>query len=151
MAYDPNLSPVGWYIASYLLRFVELADQRNADPERRFCTWENTTLVKAADLDDAYDKVVALAHSAAKPYKGGPPPSVDVQWIFEGVSELAPIYEEIEDGSELMWAEYTRKLKNIRRRARTKGSSVKNPMVSKVEDQPSLSSASRRSAASSAP
>jgi hypothetical protein len=127
MAYDPNLSPVGWYIASYLLRSVELADQRNDDPERRFCTWENTILIKATDLDEAYDKVVAVAHSAAKPYKGGPPPGAGVQWEFEGVSELLPIYEEIEDGAEVMWAEYTRKLKNIKRRTRAKGQFFQKP------------------------
>jgi hypothetical protein len=127
LVYDPNVSPVGWYIASYLLRFTELADQRNDDPERRFCTWENTILVKAADLDEAYDKVVAVAQVAAKPYKGGPPPGVYVQWVFEGVSELLPIYAKIEDGSEVMWAEHTRKLKNIRRRARTKGQFHQKP------------------------
>ena len=26
MSYDKNVSPVGWYIGSYLLRFVELDD-----------------------------------------------------------------------------------------------------------------------------
>ena len=28
MTYDKNLSPVGWYVVSYLLRFVELNDDR---------------------------------------------------------------------------------------------------------------------------
>jgi len=45
MAYDPNHSPVGWYIGSYLLRFVVLGEERNDDPERKFLVWENTVLV----------------------------------------------------------------------------------------------------------
>jgi hypothetical protein len=120
LSYNPNISPVGWYIGSYLLRFVELEDQGNDNPERRFLTWENTILVKAANLNDAYDKVVAVAQGATKPYKGGRSPGVDVQWVFEGVSELLPIHEEIGDGAEVMWAQYSKKLKNIRKRARTK-------------------------------
>jgi putative component of toxin-antitoxin plasmid stabilization module len=43
----------------------------------------------------------------------------DVQWIFEGITELLPVYEKIADGSELMYREYQRKLKNIRKRVRS--------------------------------
>jgi hypothetical protein len=117
--YDPNHSPVGWYIGSYQLRFIVLGEERNEDPERKFTVWENTVLVQAQSLDEAYDKVVAIGESH-KPYKGGKPPGVDVQWLFEGVSELLAVHEKIEDGCEVMWAEYTKKLKNIRRRAYTK-------------------------------
>jgi hypothetical protein len=119
VAYDPNHSPVGWYIESYLLRLIELDEEGNDDPERGFTVWENTVLIKAENVDEAYDKVVAIGQSH-KPYKGGEPPGVDVQWLFEGVSELLPVYEKIEDGCEVMWAEYTKKLKNIRRRARSR-------------------------------
>ena len=121
MTYSRNVSPCGWYVASYLLRFIELAEQENEDPERRFITWENTIVLKATDLDEAYDKVVRIAMDYTDPYKGGPE-GIDVQWIFEGVTDLIPIYEEIEDGSEIMWADHApRKLKNIRRRVRKKG------------------------------
>ncbi len=120
MAYDPRVSPVGWYIASYLLRFVELGDAGNDDLERRFLIWENTILVKASSIDEAYDRAVAIGRDATKPYKGGPSPGVDVQWLFEGVSELLPIFDEIGDGCEVMWSKFSRKLKNIRARAHTK-------------------------------
>lgn len=40
-----------------------------------------------------------------------------MQWVFEGVTEVLPIYEELEDGAEIMWAERgPRKLRNIRKR-----------------------------------
>lgn len=115
-----NTSPVGWYVASYLLRFTERGKPGLNDPEARFLTWENTVLVKARSLDQAYDKVTRLAKQNTKPYKGGPS-GVSVQWVFEGITEILPVYEEIEDGAEIMWAEHNpRKLKTIRASVRNK-------------------------------
>jgi|SRR5215471_1436699 len=117
MSSSKNISPVGWYVGSYLLRFIELAQEGNDDPDKRFLTWENTILLKAADLDEAYDKIVERART--DPYKNVQ--GVDVQWVFEGVTEILPIYEEIDDGCEIIWSEDTKKLKNIRKRARARG------------------------------
>ena len=119
MSYDRNVSPVGWYVGAYVIRFTERADKRKHDLENRFLTWENWVLVKARSIDAAYDKVVKIAKGDTKPYKGGPD-GIAVQWIFEGVTELLPVYEQIEDGSEIMWAERTAKLKNIRKRVKKK-------------------------------
>lgn len=113
--YDKNISPVGWYVGSYLIRFIELEDNNNYDSEARFLSWENTVIVKAENMDEAYNKIVELAQLTTAPYKGGEK-GVPVQWIFEGVTELLPIYEEIEDGAEIMWAEHLpRKLKNLKK------------------------------------
>ena len=119
MSYDPNISPVGWYVARYLLRFVELQDPNNEDLEKRFLVWENTVLVRANNLDEAYEKTRGIAEEHTEPYKGGAE-GVPVRWVYEGVSELLPIYEEIADGAEIMFSEYTKKLKNIRARASAK-------------------------------
>ncbi|AJQ95521.1 DUF4288 domain-containing protein [Gynuella sunshinyii] len=56
-----NVSPIGWYVGSYIIRFVELNTDKNEDPERKFTAWENTILVQADNLEDAYDKVVEQA------------------------------------------------------------------------------------------
>ncbi|MBK9496178.1 MAG: DUF4288 domain-containing protein [Aquimonas sp.] len=121
MTLSKNIAPYGWYVGSYLLRFIELAEEGNDDLERRFLTWENTVLVKAIDLDDAYDKIVKIGMENTTPYKGGPK-GIDVQFVFEGVTEILPIYEEIEDGAEIMWASHKpRKLKNLRKSVRRKG------------------------------
>src|SRR5690606_34314622 len=113
--YDKNNSPVGWYIASYLIRFTELDDKDNNDHEKRFLSWENTIIVKAESFDEAYDKVIENAALNTKPYKGGVD-VVPVQWVFEGVTELLPIYEELEDGAEIMWSEHnSRKLRTLRK------------------------------------
>jgi Domain of unknown function (DUF4288) len=124
---SPDISPVGWYVGTYQLRFVEIHDKRNNDPKRRFLTWENTALIKAKSLREAHQKLVKLGKGQTKPYKGGPD-AVDVRWLFEGVIELLPVYEEIADGGEIMWAERTRSLKSIRRLAK-KASEFKQPRV----------------------
>jgi hypothetical protein len=115
MTYDKDLAPFGWYVGSYLLRFVEIGDPTNESDDVRFLSWENTVLVKAASLAEAYDKVVIVGMGAAEPYKGGPE-GIDVQWVFEGVTNLLPVYEELADGCEIMWAQHKpRMLKNLRR------------------------------------
>lgn len=116
---DKNISPVGWYVGSYLIRFIELDYKKNDDPDERFLSWENTVIVKAKNLNEAYIKVIKIAKSGTKPYRGGHQ-GVPVQWLFEGVTELLPIYEKIEDGAEIMWAEHApRKLKNLRKMVRS--------------------------------
>ena len=112
---DKNISPVGWYIGAYLLRFIELDNKDNYNEEKRFTAWENTVIVKANSLDEAYDKIEQIALIDAKPYKGGKD-GIPVQWIYEGITELLPIYEELKDGAELMWREHhPKKLKNLKK------------------------------------
>jgi hypothetical protein len=118
MSLSSDVSPVGWYIGTYQLRFVELADRRKNDLQRRFTTWENTVLVKARSLPEAHRKIVKIGKSHTQPYKGGPE-AIDVQWVFEGVIDLLPVYEQIADGAEVIWAERTRALKNTRQLAKT--------------------------------
>ena len=121
MAHDKNVSPVGWYLGTYLLRFVELDDPRRTDQEHRFTSWENTVLVQAKSLDRAFVKVERIAKQNSKPYRGGP--GVRVQWEYLGVTELLPIYEQIANGAEIAWAERApRKLKNLQKMVRPKES-----------------------------
>lgn len=115
MNWSREISPVGWYVGSYVIRFIALAEAGNDDSERQFLVWENTVLVKAADQRQAYDKIVKIALEATRPYKGGPK-GIDVQWVYEGVTEILPVYEEIEDGCEIMWSKYRKKLRNLRSR-----------------------------------
>jgi hypothetical protein len=117
---DKNISPVGWYVGSYLLRFIELEEDGNFDDENRFLSWENTILVKASNLDDAYDKIEHEAKEHTAPYKGGSK-GIPVQWVFEGITEITPIYDELEHGTEIMYSESTRKLKNLKKSVRKKG------------------------------
>jgi len=116
--YDSDVSPVGWYVGTYQLRFIELDDPDNDDPQAEFLVWENTALIRADSLEEAYRKLVAIGEEQTEPYKGGPE-AVDVQWRFEGVTDLLPVYEELGDGVEIMWGESHRTLKRTRSLART--------------------------------
>ena len=114
MKIDKNLSPFGWYVGSYLLRFIELNQDGNFDDEKQFLTWENTRLVKANDLNDAFDKLEKLAKEETEPYKGGPD-GVDVQWVYEGITDILPVYDELEHGAELFFSESKKKLKTLKK------------------------------------
>jgi len=86
----------------------------------RYVFWENTRIVKAKNLSQAYDKLVKAAQLDTKAYvdEGEELP---VKWVFEGVVDLLPIYESLEDGAEIMYREHTRtKLKNLRKLVRSK-------------------------------
>ena len=116
-AHDPSVSPVGWYVGSYVIRFIELEEAGNDDPAREFRVWENTVIVRAGNLDEAYRKIVAIGEGATTPYLGGDD-GVPVQWVFEGVTELLPIYEPLEDGAEIIWADHESvRLSELRERA----------------------------------
>jgi hypothetical protein len=121
MSTKTDVSPVGWYVGTYQLRFVELADRKKNDAKRRFLCWENTVLVKAKNIREAHRKVVKVGEAHTRPYKGGPN-AINVQWVFEGVIDLLPVYEEVKDGSEIMWAERTRTLQGMRELAKRFGS-----------------------------
>lgn len=117
MKYDNSISPVGWYVATYLLRFAEL--EQEASERSRYLARENTILVAAPNIDVAYDKAVDFALAETEPYKGGIN-GVDVRWFFEGIVSLVPVYEKLGDGAEIFWTESTRSLSTIRRRAMSK-------------------------------
>jgi hypothetical protein len=117
VAQEIDVSPVGGYVGSYVIRFIELDEAGNDDPERDFLVWENTVIVRAGDLDEAYRKVVAVGEGTTTPYRGGDE-GLPVQWVFEGVTELLPIYEALEDGAEILWAEHESvRLADLRERA----------------------------------
>ena len=127
MVYDKNKSPVGWYYGSYLLRFVELDDVKRNNPERRFASWENTVIVEARTLNAAFAKVEKIGKAASKSYRGGTN-GIRVRWEYLGITDLVPIYEQLEDGAEIAWTErWPRKLgilkKIVRSRRVLEGSS----------------------------
>jgi hypothetical protein len=55
------------HAGSYVIRFIELEEAGNDDPEREFLVWENTVIAHAANLDDAYCKIGAVAEGTTTP------------------------------------------------------------------------------------
>lgn len=114
-----DISPVGWYVGSYQLRFVELDEPGNDNDDAGFLVWENTIIVRARNLDEAFQKVEENGRLGTKPYRGGPD-AVPVQWVYEGITSLLPIYEALEDGAEIIWEEHDSVvLRDLRARAKT--------------------------------
>jgi hypothetical protein len=100
-----NRNQTGWWIASYLERF-EWDNENKANKNRRCLAWENTIVVQAEDREEAYEKAVRVARFS----HGLEARSVDGkrkgQWRVEGLTLLLPIYEQFEDGAEILWREY---------------------------------------------
>ncbi len=99
-----NHSPYGWWIASYVIR-AAWDDEKDSPQTKRCLAWENTIILKADDRETAYEKAVKLAlldSSAFEDHVG----KRKGRWIFEGLTSLLPIYDELTDGAEVLWTEY---------------------------------------------
>lgn len=76
--------------------------------------------LKARNRDAAYKKAVRIGSSNRSKFSdavgkknGG--------WVFEGLTSLLPIYEELEDGAEILWSDHSgRTLKTIRAKIKKK-------------------------------
>lgn len=117
---ERNLSPYGWWIGMYLERF-EFYDEDHSNPNRRCNAHENTVLITAKDRAEAYKKLLALG-AAAEGME-----CVDTStgrrgiWRFEGLTELLPIHDKIEDGAEILWTTHrNRSVKSIQALVKTK-------------------------------
>jgi hypothetical protein len=98
-----NRSPHGWWVASYIERFVW--DDKPETPKTRCSAWENTILVKARDRDTAYEKAMAFAKlSHGNPFDDGGDRKGRI--VVDGLTSLLPIYEKLEDGAEILWKDH---------------------------------------------
>ena len=112
-------SPTGWWIASYIERAV-WDDARRASPSSRCTAWENTIIFKAKDRDSAYSKAVRLGSSNKSTFSDTTGKKTG-RWTFEGLTSLLPIYDELEDGAEILWRDHSgRSLKRVRSLVKSK-------------------------------
>lgn len=113
-------SPTGWWIASYIERAVW--DDARRPPESSRCTaWENTIIFKAKGRDSAYSKAVRLGSSNKSTFSDDAGKRVG-RWVFEGLTSLLPIYDELGDGAEVFWRNHSgRALKSVRAMVKKKG------------------------------
>ncbi|MFZ1073496.1 MAG: DUF4288 domain-containing protein [Verrucomicrobiia bacterium] len=71
--------------------------QQKLSDESRCQVWENTRLIRARNRDEAFRKAIRLGQA------GHPSQTKDGEWHFAGISMLLPVYEDIEDGTEILW------------------------------------------------
>ena len=93
-----NRNHTGWWIFREVEQWVPKRGGSTSERSRRQ-VWENTRLLRAGSREEAYQKAMALCR-AAHPSKTN-----DGEWRFVGLSMLLPVYEEIEDGAELLWTD----------------------------------------------
>jgi hypothetical protein len=92
-----------WYIVE-IIEKCEPVDRNERQDLRRVTTWGNHHLIKADSPEKAYDKAVKLGKESEYIFTNSD--KIQMEWIFVGIGELLPIYEDIEDGAELMWTDY---------------------------------------------
>ena len=73
--------------------------QQKLTDESRCQVWENTRLIRARNRDEAFRKATRLGQA------GSPLQTKGGEWRFAGISMLLPVYEEIEDGAEILWVD----------------------------------------------
>ncbi len=109
-----NRSPSGWWTAVYVERF-EYYDEDKKKLGRRCLAWENTILIKARDREQAYRKAIAMCRRESGvewTNLNGKGPGA---WRFEGLTDLLPVYDKLENGAELWWTEHkNRSVKTIK-------------------------------------
>src|ERR1700753_881032 len=92
----PNRSHSGWWIFREVHQWIS-DRQKRLTPFSRCLVWQNTRIIKAKDREDAYKKASRLAKVGdGSRTQGG-------HWRCAGISLLLPIYEELEDGAEILW------------------------------------------------
>ena len=102
---DKNRSPVGWYVATYVERFA-FADENDANPRRRCRAWKNAILVRARTPEEAYRRALGIATANADcPWTNHR--GVSGKLVFEGFTNLVPLYDALEDGAELAWWDFS--------------------------------------------
>jgi hypothetical protein len=92
-----------WYIAE-IIEKCEPVNRNESQELRRVKTWGNFHIIKAESPKIAYDKALKIGKNGE--YKFNNSDNIEMEWIFIGIGNLIPIYEDIEDGSEIMWEDY---------------------------------------------
>ncbi|MGC4074700.1 MAG: DUF4288 domain-containing protein [Nibricoccus sp.] len=116
-----NISPYGWWIASYIERF-EWKSENRKNPHRRCLAYENTVIIKAADREEAYRKSIKLIGGRSPEWQNyGEGAGKPGRWVPEGLTSLLAIYEELKDGAEILWRVHAnRSVKTVRSRVKKK-------------------------------
>lgn len=102
-----NKSPYGWWVASYVATFVPEGIEDNGE-DTVIRAWENTIIIKANDREEAYKKAVEFG-CISNGSESRDDDGVKYTETFEGLTSLLPIYNELGDGEEILWREYTDK------------------------------------------
>ena len=107
MNYHPSqVSPVGWYIASYIERIDPLTAYESGDLlHEPWAVWENRILVKAHTPHEALERTKYHLEKVGRDYQNTD--GVMVRASVAGLTGLIAIYDPLEDGEEIEWIDHT--------------------------------------------
>ncbi len=110
-----NLSPSGWWVFIEVQQWVsDRQGKAGLKPGSRCKVWKNTRLIRAKDREAAYAKAMALGA------EGMPSRTIHGEWRFAGLTELLPVYEDLEDGAEILWGSYEMSVKTLKSQVKRK-------------------------------
>jgi hypothetical protein len=85
-----------WFLAELIQQFTFL--------DGSHLVWVNMILINANSVEQAYEKAMKLGE--AYNYSFTNPDQEEVKMSFRGLRDLYLIYEKLEDGAELLYADY---------------------------------------------
>jgi hypothetical protein len=91
-----NRSESGWWIYEEVEQWVSKR-QRKLTAKSKCLVWVNTRIIRSKNRNEAYRKALSLSRG------GYPSKTHGGEWRFTGISMLLPIYEDVEDGAEVLW------------------------------------------------
>src|SRR5688572_6263013 len=86
-----------WYLAGLMEAFQSAS-------EANYLLWINWILVRASDAEEAYARALKFGEERNREWVN--PDGVLVTVTFRGLRDLYEIYEELEDGAEIIYDEY---------------------------------------------
>lgn len=106
---DQNQSPFNWYLGTYIVGF-ELLDVDPADDlHDQFDAWEESVMVKTDSCHQAYDRIIKVGQRDTR-YYIGELAGTSVDWFFKGVTELDPVYSDVNETSDVVYVEHNQTL-----------------------------------------
>ncbi len=92
-----------WFLVEIVEKF-EPADSNKLQELRRVTTWGNYHLINAKTPSEAYDKAIKIGKTSN--YNFINQDKIQMKSEFLGIGDLLPIYEDLEDGAEILWNDY---------------------------------------------
>jgi hypothetical protein len=100
---DKIVNNGNWFIVEIIEQTETVAADESKE-NRRLTVRGNYLLIKSASLAKAYDKAEIIGQNYNYIFRNED--GIDLKNSFVGIGDLLPIYEDLEDGAEILWADY---------------------------------------------
>ena|SRR5882724_13655728 len=121
-----NRNHTGWWIFEEVQRWVSNR-RKKPGSANRCLVYLNLRVLRARSREEAYRKAIKFGRA------GMPSKTHGGEWRFAGISMLLPIYDKIEDGSEILWE--TKRMMTVGRIKRLVKSKRKLPVFDDTEEK----------------